>query len=229
MTALILLLGGSGSRFDRTLPKQFHRLDDSEMVFERSFRLLNEALKPQMSVMVIHGEYLNEAVFTDSLQRLQKDSVIFKTAGGSTRHESFRNGIKTLEKQISLNEQLSEPYSVMVHDANRPLLTEAFLTRTAQALESVSEKNSAMIPVLPAIESLCLVKDYKVTNYIPRPEAFTIQTPQLLHYRSALEAMNKVEAAEFTDEGSFMLHAGCSVTTFEGCPENRKITYRGDL
>ena len=123
---------------------------------------------------------------------------------------------------------------VLVHDANRPFLKEAFLNRISDELVKISSENPCSIPVIPAVDSLIEKRQDKNLSYLKREDIFRIQTPQLLYLPSVLEAFERKKKSfadkdGWPDEGSFMLEMGFPVSTFQGDPENEKITYQEDM
>lgn len=225
MLAIALLLGGSGSRFGSKLPKQFFRKREEELPL---FALTAEkllTLEPDVMSFTVKEEFLGDPHFTKSFALLQKkypDVHMVFGAGGSNRHMSFRRAMWQLASEV---EGLS---TVLVHDANRPFLSDGFLVRIKEAVALTSEEKPAFIPVIPMADSVARIADGRLVAYEKREQLARIQTPQVLHFPTVWNEMQKhLEnlEAEWTDEGSFMLANSHNVFYFDGDPGNVKITY----
>lgn len=229
VNALLLLLGGSGSRFASKTPKQFIHYNDKQFgrikVFEASVkRLLSRKNLFQHVVFAVNSAFINDKLFLDSYQNLQNEFLFIQfeaTVGGDTRFESFRKAFnRAMLKNID---------NIAVHDANRPFLSAQFLNQIEAAMQRLSSEEPCYIPVIPQTDSTCQVQNNKVTAYLHREKLARVQTPQLMHLKSAQQALTNMQDGDFTDEGSFMLKNGFKVKTYEGDETNMKITFPGDL
>ena len=131
-TAVIVLLGGWGRRFGGPLPKQLIAFDDKSVVFEQSASRLTKALNPEYVCLVVNADLREHTEFTRALGRLQRsfaDTEIIITAGGKTRHQSFVSGARALPN-LELN--------LVIHDANRPYLSDDLLARLGASLNELS-------------------------------------------------------------------------------------------
>lgn len=226
MSTLVLLLGGSATRFGGTIPKQFVSIEN-EPLFSISCRRILEKIKVSQVVFVVKAEFLESKIFKNAEQNLRKsfcDINFFSCAGGPSRHLSFLQGMKKLKETKEI------PEKILVHDANRPFLSESFLERVKNYLEKLTVHSPCFVPVLPISDSICRMQNEKVLAYENRENLFRIQTPQLLYAPIVYEAIDqKSEKRDFSDEGSFLHFLGYPVFTFKGDEKNIKITYREDL
>ncbi len=227
MIALLLLLGGTGSRFGSQLPKQFVQYQ-GKAVFSVTTSALLSSLPLTHVIFAVAPEYLLTEDFQAPFAQLQTSypNVQFQAVpGGSTRHLSFRAAFAALQGRYPQVEK------VLVHDANRPFLSNEFLARVGEQLQQLSGDVPCLIPGLTVTDSICRTLRGKVVRYENRDALFRVQTPQLLFVSATAQALQS-EAAQlnnWTDEGSFMLAAGHSVVIFEGDVNNVKITYQQDL
>ncbi|MCS6985641.1 MAG: 2-C-methyl-D-erythritol 4-phosphate cytidylyltransferase [Leptospiraceae bacterium] len=227
MNALILLLGGSSQRFGGETPKQFLPIGD-ELVFERSARLLLEAIPLYHACFVVHRDYLSHMFFLRAYEKLRQrfsKTLFWACPGGESRHESFLAGVRQLKDLVGPDGK------ILVHDASRPFLNPGFLQTVKDALSMLGPEKPCLIPTIAVSDSLCRSKKRGIVeSYENREEFFLIQTPQLLYADALYMALEKSRARyDFPDEGSFMLEQGYPVYTFPGDRENRKITYPTDL
>jgi len=143
--------------------------------------------------------------------------------GGDTRQESVANALNALE--------CDDNDIVLVHDAVRPLIDPATISRT---LEAVTKHNAAIVG-LPAVDTIKQVERTAdgaiITATIPREYIVQAQTPQGFRCGLLKRAFAEAMADGFigTDEASIAERAGVSVAVVPGSPANLKITQPGDL
>jgi 2-C-methyl-D-erythritol 4-phosphate cytidylyltransferase len=143
--------------------------------------------------------------------------------GGNTRQESVANALNALE--------CGDDDIVLVHDAVRPLIDPATITRTIEAVQ----KHNAAIVGLPALDTIKQVERTAdgaiITATIPREYIVQAQTPQGFRCGLLRRAFAEATADGFigTDEASIVERAGASVAVVQGSATNLKITQPGDL
>ena len=143
--------------------------------------------------------------------------------GGETRQDSVAAALRSLD---------AKPDDiVLVHDAVRPLIDAAIISRTVEAIA----KHGAAIVGLPAIDTIKQVARTAdgaiITSTVPRERIVLAQTPQGARFASLLRAFDEAKADSFagTDEASLLERAGISVAVVVGSAANLKITQPGDL
>jgi len=143
--------------------------------------------------------------------------------GGDTRQESVANALNALD--------CDENDIVLVHDAVRPLIDPATISRTIEAVE----KHGAAIVGLPAVDTIKQVERTAdgaiITATIPREYIVQAQTPQGFRCSLLKRAFSEAMADGFlgTDEASIVERAGSPVAVVMGSSTNLKITQPGDL
>ncbi|MFZ5628675.1 MAG: 2-C-methyl-D-erythritol 4-phosphate cytidylyltransferase [Spirochaetota bacterium] len=233
MNALLLLMGGSGQRFGAAKPKQFIEAPfegESRPIFEITARKLLRALPLDIVIFVSPKNTAGSAVVNPIIEKLKADFPGRKmkyAAAGATRFGSFLSGLSAAEKFKGIER-------LLVHDANRPYLSETFLQRVSSHLGYLSADVPCFIPVAPVVDSIVRLDGKNIVNYENRQELGRVQTPQLLHYPTFISAQGTAlgrgqMALDFTDEGSVCLSLGLKVGSFEGDTENLKITFPEDL
>jgi 2-C-methyl-D-erythritol 2,4-cyclodiphosphate synthase len=122
---------------------------------------------------------------------------------------------------------VNEPI-VLVHDAARPLVSHAVITR---CLHSAIEHGSgiAAMPVADTLKSADA--DGRIIGTVPRDGLWAVQTPQAFPVRILMDAhvCARDEGFSGTDEASLVERLGAPVMLVEGAPENFKITRPEDL
>ena len=232
---LLILLGGSGTRFGAI--KQFLPVSNEILLtparrgspekmplFEATLRQLLAFV--DFEAVVIAANDIEDQSLQDAKTRLsqsfnQINWVI--TAGGSTRHLSFRAALEAAKNEYS------ELGCVLIHDANRPYLSEKFLQEINTTCKKVDETSPCYIPVIAVADSVVKATSDNVVAYENREELFRVQTPQILYYPAIAAYFKELQADSFTDEGSMVLAMNLPVKTYEGDAGNTKITYKEDL
>jgi len=201
-------------------PKQFLEL--------RGTPILIHTLRAFTELPSVAGVYI--AVRPTEISRLkallkahQAGQKVHMVEGGDTRQESVAHALAAVEGE--------DDDIVLVHDAVRPLIPEAVISRTVEAVE----KHGAAIVALPAIDTIKQVERTAhgaiITSTIPREYVVQAQTPQGFRLGVLKRAFAEAEADGFvgTDESSIAERAGVQVTVVPGTIENLKITQQGDL
>lgn len=206
----IIVAGGSGTRMQGTLPKQFLALGGRPVLMHT----LEKFHRPGIDIILVLNkawhQYWKEQCLANEFH-IPHDLV----DGGNTRAESVRNGMKNIGNGAL----------VAVHDAVRPFISPNFLLRL---YEEAAQFGSA-IPVLPVKETLRhLQKDGSVT--VSRDEYRIVQTPQVFQSEILIKAFLNPEYSSFTDEASLADSTDCGPLHLTAGEEtNIKLTVPADL
>ncbi len=136
---------------------------------------------------------------------------IIVTAGGATRSESVRAGIAATPRDAEV---------IVVHDAARPLATDALFSAVTSAVAGGSDGAVPAVAVTDTIR-------HTEGGSLDRSQLRAVQTPQAFR----ADALRSAHAgrAEATDDATLVEGAGGTVQLVEGDPDNLKITSPGDL
>jgi 2-C-methyl-D-erythritol 4-phosphate cytidylyltransferase len=153
-----------------------------------------------------------------------RDVPVEFVTGASTRQGSVRRGLDAVPPEAGI---------VLVHDAARPFASPALFLRVMTALIPDAERPTpgGAIPVMPAADTVKLVRDGWVVSTVPRDEVALSQTPQAFlapALRRAHEGAAR-DGLEGTDDAMLLEAAGFEVATVPGEASNFKITTREDL
>lgn len=207
----IIVAGGTGARMGTQLPKQFLLLAGKPVLWYTLQRFLESFADVEIVLVLPEahwelGKQLLEVNFPDQNIRM--------VVGGSTRFESVRNGLQTIEPGGI----------VFVHDGVRCLLSVSLIQRCYQhALEFGSA-----IPAVVATDSIRVVSGLE-NKVADRNQIRLIQTPQTFRADLLLEAFGKATHNQYTDEATVVEAMGKPVYLLEGEYENIKITRPIDL
>jgi 2-C-methyl-D-erythritol 4-phosphate cytidylyltransferase / 2-C-methyl-D-erythritol 2,4-cyclodiphosphate synthase len=213
--AAVIVAAGRGTRTGMAYPKQYRTLNGAPIVRD-SLRAF--AAHPEIDLVqpVIHAD--DAARFAAATGGL---ALAAPVSGGATRQGSVRAGLEALEARA--------PHIVLVHDAARPFVSDALVSRAIAAAGA----HGAAIPALPVTDTVKLVDAQGlVTATLDRSHLRTVQTPQAFAYRALLDAHRRAAAAgreDFSDDAALVEWAGLKVAVFDGEKSNVKLTTAGDF
>jgi len=137
--------------------------------------------------------------------------------GGDRRRDSVAAGLTALESRADW---------VLVHDAARPLATEALTRRVIERL--LRGDVDGVVPVVPVRDTLKRIDGDTVVETVGRASLVAVQTPQGFRV-AALQAAQRSGDGDASDEALLIEREGGRVVTVPGDPANLKVTYPGDL
>lgn len=208
----IIVAGGSGSRMQNKIAKQFLLLDGKPLLMHTLEAFAACPLNPEiLLVLNIHQhQYWEELCKTHSFTISHQ---LIK--GGEQRFHSVKNGLKAIKgKGI-----------VAVHDAVRPLVSPSLISRSFEAAEA----HGNAVAGIPPTDSVRKVLFDGKTEALNRNELLLIQTPQTFTIEILRKAYQQPFRNEFTDDASVAEYSGFTIHIIEGARENIKITYPEDL
>jgi 2-C-methyl-D-erythritol 4-phosphate cytidylyltransferase len=207
----VIVAGGTGTRMNNSVPKQFLLLNNKPVLFYTIDTFL-KAYDDMKIVLVLPEEHV--AAGQEIIDAFFDYSRIKITIGGRTRFHSVQNGL-ALVKEESI---------VFVHDAVRCLVTTDLIKRCYD----VAIEYGSAIPVIDSKDSVRIVTG-KGNEAIERSTVKLVQTPQTFHSKILLPAFNIDYKDKFTDEATVVEAFGLKVQLVEGEEDNIKITKPADL
>lgn len=142
--------------------------------------------------------------------------VVSCVTGGATRAESVR---------AALGDVADEALVILVHDAARPLVTDAVIERV---LAPLGEGYEGAVPIVPVVDTLKRVDGGVVVDTLSRDGVVAAQTPQAF-LAPALRRGLAGDLAGATDCASLVERIGGRIAVVEGDPSLLKVTTRRDL
>jgi 2-C-methyl-D-erythritol 4-phosphate cytidylyltransferase/2-C-methyl-D-erythritol 2,4-cyclodiphosphate synthase len=216
--AALIVAAGRGARAanEPGCPKQYHSIGGVPVI-ARSIAAFAAHPRVKDILVVIHpqDESFYAAASKAFAGRLRKP-----VPGGARRQDSVRAGLEALAE--------APPSSVLIHDAARPFVDRALITRVIDCLDA----HEAALPCLPVTDTLKWVSHGRVLGSAERDQLFRAQTPQGFKFDAILAAHR--EAAKdpnraFTDDAGIAEWYGLDVALVEGSEDNRKLTTAEDL
>jgi 2-C-methyl-D-erythritol 4-phosphate cytidylyltransferase / 2-C-methyl-D-erythritol 2,4-cyclodiphosphate synthase len=214
-TAAIIVAAGRGLRAGSGGPKQYRSIG-GRTVISRAMEPF--CRHPQIFAVqpVLNPD--DAAMFNEAVCDMRYQSPAL---GGATRQASVRAGLEALAGQ--------SPDIVLIHDAARPFVTAAVISRAIDA----ASLTGAAVPAIAVTDTIKLIGDTGHVEATPERARLRIaQTPQSFRFEVILDAHRRAAREgrdDFTDDAALAEWAGLTVATFEGDPANMKLTTPEDF
>ncbi|MDN3547067.1 2-C-methyl-D-erythritol 4-phosphate cytidylyltransferase [Mucilaginibacter aquaedulcis] len=208
----IIVAGGSGSRMQSALPKQFLLLNGLPVLMHTIRAFEQTSVKPGI-ILVLPASY--HEYWQELCQTYQFTTPHLLVTGGQTRFHSVKNGIDQITEDDAL---------IAVHDAVRPLTSRQIIETSylhafehGNAVTAVKSRDS--VRQLVNHTSVSLIRDH----------IYLIQTPQTFKAALLKKAYQQPYSEKFTDDASVVEQLGVEIQLTEGDYQNIKITFPEDI
>src|SRR5258707_9065375 len=198
-TAAILVAAGRGLRAGSGGPKQYRSIGGQTVIF----RAMEPFCRPPRIFAVqpvVNPD--DAAVFNDAVTALRHQPPAI---GGATRQPSVHAGLEALASQ--------KPDVVLIHDAARPFVSAALISRAIEA----TSRTGAAIPAIPVSDTVKLIDANGNVEATPeRARLRVAQTPQAFRFDVILDAHRRAARdgrSDFTDDAALAEWAGLTVAT----------------
>lgn len=220
MAIAIVLAGGSGSRMNSDVAKQFMKLKGKEVLYY-SLKVFQENKNISEIVLVTRSEDI-EFCKTNIVDRYGFDKVSDVCAGGKERYDSVYMGLNRLDSNS--NE------IVIIHDGARPFITDRMIDESINA----AEEYGACAVGMPVKDTIKIVNEDCFGIETPnRSTLYQIQTPQTFRLSLIMSAYGKMlvdKNHKITDDTMVVeQYEGVYSKIIQGAYENIKITTPEDL
>lgn len=207
----IIVAGGSGTRMQSKVPKQFLLLNGLPVLMYTLQAFYK--CQPQPSLILVLPQNYHTywtRLCADHQFQLPHQLV----SGGDSRYQSVKNALNFIE----------EDALVAIHDAVRPLIDIVIIEETYKQ----AAKLGAVVTAVKSRDSIRQVKD-NYTQSLLRDEIYLVQTPQTFKAALLKEAYEQPYHHGFTDDASVVEQAGHTISIVEGSYQNFKITFPEDI
>jgi 2-C-methyl-D-erythritol 4-phosphate cytidylyltransferase len=212
---VVIVAAGTGTRTGSTELKQFRWVAGKPMLLH-SVQRFQARPDVAMVVCVLPRNVAGDPppwLFQADLDRL------LLSVGGRERQESVANGLEDLPEEVEI---------VVVHDAARPLVTDA----TIDAVIRAARAGQGAIAGLPVVDTLKEVDtEGRIVRTVDRARLWRAQTPQAFP-RALLERAHEAarrDRAVATDEAGLCERLGIPVVVVPGSERAMKITEESDF
>ncbi|WMJ73218.1 2-C-methyl-D-erythritol 4-phosphate cytidylyltransferase [Cytophagaceae bacterium ABcell3] len=209
----IIVAGGSGTRMNSSVPKQFLKVAGKPILMHTIEKFIET--DPQTTIVLVLP--LQEiATWKSLVKKHQFKHQVQIAEGGRSRFASVKNGLKVIEEEEAL---------VAIHDGVRPCISPETIERS---YEHAAIYGSAITSV-PLKDSIRLIKEKNSNEAVDRSMYRLIQTPQTFKLSLIRDSYQTTELPHFTDDASVAEHASNRIHLIEGSYLNLKITTPDDL
>lgn len=222
MNIALIIAGGSGSRMNQDIPKQFINVYDKPVLI---YTLEGFERHPEIDLI----EVVCLDGWHDILWAYAKQFNITKLkwviSGGASGQESIRNGVFNLESKCNKDD------IIIIHDGIRPMVDETVLS---DVIVKCKQYGNA-VTSLPYNEQIFKMKnDISTEEYIPREMLRRVSTPQAYQfgkldwaYHEAFKKGIGIHGSSYTN--TMMVDLGETLYFAAGSDKNIKLTTKDDL
>lgn len=210
---IVIVAGGSGTRFGGPIPKQFMLLSDRPVLMHTISAFANLA----DDIVVVLPE-AHRSTWATLCQKHAFDVPHRVVAGGESRFHSVKNALDSMADTEA--DEL-----VAIHDGVRPLVSRRLIEATLQA----AAVHGGAIPVVPVTDSIRQLDAHGGNHPVVRSTLRAVQTPQCFHLAALRQAYALPFDETITDDAMTYERLGKSVVLVDGDPTNIKITDPADL
>lgn len=214
----IIVAAGRGVRAGSGGPKQYRPLAGAAVLARTAGAFLDH---PEIDAVrvIIHAD--DHDLYAEAMRPLGANRQLLSPAtGGRERQDSVRLGLESLADE--------NPALVLIHDAARPFIDAATITRVIAAAKSTGGAIAAL-PVFDTLKKSDGKSDPAIENTVPRDRLWRAQTPQAFRFDAILAAHRKAAGEALTDDAAVAERAGMTVILVPGSPDNMKITQAEDF
>jgi 2-C-methyl-D-erythritol 4-phosphate cytidylyltransferase len=209
----IIVAGGSGTRMQTAVPKQFLLLNGLPVLMH-TIRAFEQSCVTPAIVLVLPASYHAYWQQLCDVHRFTIPHLL--VAGGETRFYSVKNG---LDQIIADDDAL-----IAVHDAVRPLTSRQII----EASYLHAEKYGNAVTAVKSRDSVRQLTNGQSVSLL-RDQIYLIQTPQTFKAGLLKKAYEQPYSEKFTDDASVVEQYGTEIQLTEGNYQNIKITFPEDI
>lgn len=206
----IIVAGGTGSRMNTDIPKQFIEIEGKPLIIF-SIEAFYDFKKDIEIIIPVHADY--KQLLQEILVKYNYPDIQIIN-GGVTRYHSVKNALEMVK---------SEGW-VAIHDAARPVIDRKFIS----FLYKHALENGNAVPAIQINETVRQLNGGR-SEVIDRSNLRLIQTPQIFNVNELKDAYVIHHTASFTDDAMVMEASGHHISLCEGNPSNIKVTSSADL
>jgi len=223
----IVLAGGSGSRMNSDVPKQYMKVCDKPILYY-ALKTFEESFIDEIILVVSEKDL--QYCKTNIVDKYDFKKISKIVVGGKERYNSVYNGLQAIATDKN-NQIIMQDINIFIHDGARPCVTTDILER---CLETV-KRTCACVAAVPVKDTIKIVDESGYAISTPdRNTLWQIQTPQVFSFEVIKNAydnlMHLVTIEGITDDAMVVEHySNVKVKMVEGSYDNIKVTTQGDI
>ncbi len=220
MNVALLTAAGRGKRMNMEIPKQFLHVNNKPVIL---YTMEAFQKHPQIDAMIVVTLETWKDMIWAYASQYKITKLKWVETGGESGQESIKRGLDVLKREC-------EPQTVvMVHDGNRPLVSEEIISSSLATYKSHGNAVAAM----PCVEAIYKSMDGEKSEItLDRQEMFRTQTPHTYSLKKLLWAHEKAKERNITDTTAtctLMTMLGETVYFSKGSEKNLKLTTKEDI
>lgn len=220
MNIALLTAAGVGTRTHQDIPKQFIHINNKPIIIYTLEAFQKHPNIDEIAVVILKG--WSEILWAYAKQ-FNITKLKYVVDGGDTGQESICRGLSEIRKQHSDDE------TVMIHDGNRPMVSQDIIT---DSLVKYKQYGNA-VAAIPCTEVVFVSGDAVSSHKtIPRENLQRTQTPHTYRLGEIWEAQEEARQKGITNmAASCALMAALGKTTYFslGSEKNIKVTTVEDI
>lgn len=219
MNILLLLMGGSGTRFGSEIPKQYAEINGKPIFYYIYEKYLKIDLINKI-IIVTNPSWYDYVEKWVKKEEYNKVSVI---NGGKTRSESVFNGLKEA-KAFAKSDDI-----VLMHDATHPYVDEK---GTKEVVEAAIKYGGATLGAFQYDTCYQMDKDNLIQKVVKREELVAGASPEAFRFGDIYKIYSEATEEDFnkmTSAGAIALANGIRMKVVKANLINLKITYPEDM
>lgn len=215
----LILAGGVGQRMRRTgMPKQFLEVFGKPIIIY-TLQKFEYCENIDAVVIVCHSSWKD--YMESMLQRYGLKKIKAVVSGGKDRQESVLNGLKYIQANGALDEDV-----IVIHDGVRPLIQENILSENIR----VAMKYGNAMTVRPVIESVVITDKDEVgfEDFKKRDDTYSLTAPQSFKLGVLTQAYKDIEGKDtpipLLDSALVFTYLGNKIHIIKENNNNIKVT-----
>lgn len=220
MNIALLTAAGKGTRMHTEIPKQFLHINNKPVIL---YTMEAFQKHPQIdAILVVTLDTWKDMIWAYARQ-YQIDKLRWVVTGGDTGQESINRGLQALKEECNLED------GVVIHDGNRPMVSEDIISDSIATFKS----HGNAVAAIPCVEAIYRSSNgEKSTETLDRQHMFRTQTPHTYSLGKLLWAHEKAR-----EQGIESTTATCTLMTLlgetiyfsRGSEKNIKLTAKDDI
>ena len=222
MNIAIVKAGGVGVRMGAQIPKQFVLVDGKPVIIYTLEAFESHPNIDKIVVVCVKGWEENLRTYAKKFGISKLVSIV---PGGETSLKSIKNGIDSLRDYDDNN-------VILIHDANRPLVTQEIISGVLAQAE-VHSMAVAAIPCNDEVAELEDIDDPTWSNkFVDHKKLIRIQTPDAYSLGVARKLFEQATEEQLTKIGAtnvLAIKMGYTMFFAEGAETNIRLTTQDDI
>ena len=210
---------GIGARAGSGMPKQYVKLNGLPMLLHTLMPFVACDKIAAIRVVLSPDDAWHCGAEAMAVREQTGDRLRFLPVGGASRAESVANGLEAMADEADSDDW------VLVHDAARPCITAALVSRLIDALVDDPVGGLLAIPVADTVKRTSA--DRRVSDTVSRDGLWLAQTPQMFPLGLLRKAYQI--ASQVTDEAGAVEAMGLAPLLVPGSIRNIKVTFPDDF